>query len=357
MDGWRLLMREDLIVTALALFRGKRSAMAAYHLLQGKRTIQTVQDGTFFNQLYLFGTLPQLTKEAYQHILETLETNQIITFENEVCVPTKKAKAQKDAYLRGHSYLYQLNGWMFGKVERRFWERFSLLIQSLNHVYEKAPFAPTTHNVWNQQWVRGILKQYEHDVTPLNNQLYWECDTILREQSTLNAELFVRQLSRPKRVGLTKAQLAQIYKLDALEVQLRTQAVIHTFCSYAYNQHDTYPVLSQCFAHNEVSRLTASANKTKQLLDQNMKLERIAAIRKLKPATVEDHVVEIAMSDNQFSIEPFVHHSMQKQIETVLHQQADMKLRDIRNKMGEHVSYFQIRLVLAKRERNQYVRA
>ncbi len=350
-------MREDLIVTALALFRGKRSAMAAYHLLQGKRTIQTVQDGTFFNQLFLFGTLPHLTKEAFQHTLETLEKDQFITFEQDICVPTKKAEARKNACLATHSYLYQLNGWMFGKVERRFWERFSLLIQSLSHLYEKVSFAPTTHNVWNQQWVRGILNQYEHDVTPLNNQLYWECETILREQSTINAELFVRQLSRPRRVGQTKAQLSQVYKMDALEVQLRTQAVIHTFCSCAYNQQDTYLALSQCFAHNEVNRLTASANKTAQLLNQNVKLERIAAIRQLKTATVEDHVVEIAMSDNRFSIEPFVTPSIQKQIETVLQQQDDRKLRDIRNEIGEHVSYFQIRLVLAKRERDRYVRA
>ncbi len=98
-------MREDLIVTALALFRGKRSAMAAYHLLQGKRTIQTVQDGTFFNQLFLFGTLPHLTKEAFQHTLETLEKDQFIMFEQDICVPTKKAEARKKC-MSCYSFLF-----------------------------------------------------------------------------------------------------------------------------------------------------------------------------------------------------------------------------------------------------------
>ena len=52
--------------------------------------------------------------------------------------------------------------------------------------------------------------------------------------------------------------------------------------------------------------LTDSAQQTAQLYEQGYSMEQIVQMRKLKQSTIEDHFVELAMYEPNFSIGPFV---------------------------------------------------
>ena len=355
MNPMEVSMKQSLILAALTSFRGERSAKASFHLLNGKRTIQTVQDGTFFNNLFLFDVLPQLTIEAFQQSLDMLKQEQFIYEEDRLCLHTEKAKRETEAFLAKHPYLYALKGWQYGKVERHFWERFALLVQSISYLHDQQTFAPTTFNVWNQQWVRKILKRHFHDLAALRQQLYQECETLLTDVEDLDANLFVQQLSRPGKIGLTKAQIAREMGLDESEVQLRTKRLIHRFCQSGYQEPHRYPVLATCFDPEEINLLTLTATKTAHLYKQHQDLNVIAKIRRLKRSTIEDHIVEMAMVDRSFSIAPFVDESVQAQVEAIVANQQ-VRLKAIRNQLDDSVSYFQIRLILAKKEGDTHVR-
>ena len=54
------------------------------------------------------------------------------------------------------------------------------------------------------------------------------------------------------------------------------------------------------------SYLTASAMQTKHFFDKGMSMDDIAAIRKLKMSTIEDHFVEMSINDSDFPLEQFV---------------------------------------------------
>ncbi|MFS0786843.1 helix-turn-helix domain-containing protein [Shouchella sp. 1P09AA] len=349
-------MKQSLILAALTSFRGERSAKASFHLLNGKRTIQTVQDGTFFNNLFLFGTLPQLTVEQFEQSLENLKHEQLIYEKDRLCLQTEKAKRETEAFLAKHPYLYSLKGWQYGKVERHFWERFALLVQSISYLHDQQSFAPTTFNIWSQQWVRNILKRHLHDLAALRQQLYQECESLLTEVEDLDANLFVQQLSRPGKIGLTKAQISKEMGLDKREVQLRTKGLIHLFCQSGYQEPHRYPVLATCFDSEEINLLTLTASKTANLYKQHQNLDVIAKIRRLKRSTIEDHIVEMAMMDRTFSIAPFVDESLQAQVGVIVANQQ-VRLKAIRDQLDDGVSYFQIRLILAKREGDKHVRA
>jgi uncharacterized protein YpbB len=73
----------------------------------------------------------------------------------------------------------------------------------------------------------------------------------------------------------------------------------------------------------------------------------IANLRHLKLSTIEDHLVELALNVEGFSIDSYVDRVLQNKILEVSRIEATKQLKLIREKIGA-ATYFQIRLVLAK---------
>lgn len=62
-------------------------------------------------------------------------------------------------------------------------------------------------------------------------------------------------------------------------------------------------LLSDVYLENA---LTESTRKTWQMVKQGIPIQRIAEIRKLKTATIEDHIVEISLHEPAFMIDDYV---------------------------------------------------
>ena len=95
--------------------------------------------------------------------------------------------------------------------------------------------------------------------------------------------------------------------------------------------------------------LTESTYETAKLLNEGKSLEQIAAIRRLKISTIEDHVVEIVMNIPTFNIVAFLSKEQLKEINDTSEAYATKKLRVLKEVLP-HYSYFQLRLGLAKGE-------
>ena len=68
--------------------------------------------------------------------------------------------------------------------------------------------------------------------------------------------------------------------------------------------------------------------------------------------TIYDHIVEIALHDDNFPIEPFVSREKQDEIFKAAEKLKTRKLKLIKEAVGEDIDYFQIRLALTKRHRS-----
>ncbi|WP_182916973.1 helix-turn-helix domain-containing protein [Bacillus sp. PK3_68] len=78
-----------------------------------------------------------------------------------------------------------------------------------------------------------------------------------------------------------------------------------------------------------------------------MSIEEISTHRRLKQSTVEDHVVELAFNYPGFSIRPFVDKATEEQVLKAAAVLSNKRIKPIKERLPD-VSYFQIRLVLAK---------
>jgi uncharacterized protein YpbB len=70
----------------------------------------------------------------------------------------------------------------------------------------------------------------------------------------------------------------------------------------------------------------------------------------LKVATIEDHFVEIALREKEFSIEMFMEKEKMEKVTKVIEALQTRKLRVLKQAVGEEISYFEVRLVLARME-------
>ena len=74
-------------------------------------------------------------------------------------------------------------------------------------------------------------------------------------------------------------------------------------------------------------------------------MESIAAVRKLKMSTIEDHIIEMAMNDERF---PITHFVSEEQIRSVVSKSEELgtkRLKLLKNEF-ESLSYFELRLIL-----------
>nr|WP_239583345.1 helix-turn-helix domain-containing protein [Metabacillus iocasae] len=115
--------------------------------------------------------------------------------------------------------------------------------------------------------------------------------------------------------------------------------------------HDasSFPVLSALLKDLNVNvPITASTLRTYKLLKRNYSIEEIASIRRLKVSTIEDHIAELALCVPTFLIDKYVSVEYQHKIKQAVQLLQTNKLKEIKAHVGEDISYFQIRVVLAK---------
>ena len=108
-----------------------------------------------------------------------------------------------------------------------------------------------------------------------------------------------------------------------------------------------FPILVQFLDQSQKTNLTHSTEKTYSLLKQGYSVTDIMSIRRLKKSTIEDHLVELALHNKEFSIDPYVSMEKQQQIQRAAKKLNSKQLKQIYHEV-KNADYFEIRLVLAK---------
>ncbi|MDN4527350.1 helix-turn-helix domain-containing protein [Fictibacillus fluitans] len=341
-------MTEGLLLYFIKKFNGERSLSGFLHMLNGKKTSQTLSDGHLFNVSSFFGILPGLHRDEAEQTAAELLKGGMICLEKDRYTVTEKGEKKLEDFFDSHSYLYAFDGMRYKPAEQPFYQMLSLYIQSLSHaIRNDYTFFPVSqdpavlHSV-KTRFPKGEERQREAD------QLYREMFALLCERTDIDAEVFVLRLSRHNRTGLTNKQVAQVLNIPEVEVQLRFRSMLHFFLKKAKEENGDYRVLNKLAAGLDLDKpLTLSAQKTWHLLNEGKSMDQIIHIRRMKKSTIEDHLVEIAIHYERFSIDPYVTMEEQHRILNAYTVLQTKKLKVIKDKL-EDISYFKIRLVLGK---------
>jgi uncharacterized protein YpbB len=337
---------ENILLYCLKQLNGERTIYSIYHLLNGKKSSQTLQDAHLFSLKKYFRILEPLTRQSFEAIVNHLIERKLV----EPCGEQRflLTSAGED-YLINHSQPYYVNGWRYQPFTLLVWERLSLLVQvTSNFTFQETKYIPIQKNVEVHNWLKGFLKSASIPKRELGKTLFSELVDIFEQARDVNPDVLIFRLTGYKQIGSTSSQIAKKLNIDSTHYHLEFINSIHCLLHFVETNPFHFKVLSALFADlDQKDSLTLSARKTLVLLNQGFTAEEISSIRNLKISTIEDHLVEFALNVKDFSINSYVDEEIQLKILEISRRASTRELKVIRNTL-KTASYFQIRLVLAK---------
>jgi uncharacterized protein YpbB len=347
----RLTDRSYIILLSLFKFKGERSIYGIYHLLTGKKSSQTIFDAKLFNISHLFSLFPTLTRDELEETILLLREHKLITQvnENKFVLSESGLKTLID-YESQFPLPKNLHGWKYYQKGIVFWERISLLIQVLsNLIHRETQYTTINQDPAMLHFIKTYILRPGIKREKLASQIHDEVSGILSLLRNEDALLFVNRLTSYGRIGYTFEQISHLTSIEVTRAYLQFHHVLHTFLIEIESNQSKYPCLYELA--NDLflqENLTASSAETFKYLKVGKSISEISMIRGIKQNTVEDHLVEIAQNVESFSIAKFVSADLEEEILMLQDALNTNKIKPIKEKLGEHISYFQIRLVLAK---------
>lgn len=319
-----------------------------FHLLNGKKSSQTIQDSHLFQLDSFFHIAHHLTREQYERIISKLMKQEYLYFtSNQQIVISESGQILIHELYSMYPFLKNLQG---GKYYNclQFWERLSLLIQVCsNLVNNQTNYIPVQKNKDTQNWIKHLFATSEGNSKDFPHKLLRELQDLLESSDLMiDPSILVARLSGFESIGLTEMQTIKMLRIEENSYRFQFQALLHFIMGRIEENPSAYPLLAKIAVTDELQQLTASAKKTFELIKKGKGIVEIGRIRRLKESTIQDHIVEIALFVNGFKIDQFVEVPLQERIKEAIQTASSKQLRKIREIID--VDYFQIRLVIAK---------
>lgn len=337
------------VLNCLYKINGERTIYSIYHLLNGKKSSQTIQDAKFYQISQYFKTYPKLSREQFDDLISELERVQfVLQTSQQSFLLTEKGLNYLKNFTEEQSFISYLDGYHF-QHDDVFWERLSLIVQVASNLKAgEIKYLPVQRDRSVQFWIKHFLMSNKIKRTDLPGVLFDELTCCLEHSRLVDPAILVIRLTGFQNIGKTKKQASEILGLEPSLYHYQFISLLHFIMKEIHENKKKYPLLHHLLIdlHEEVP-LTDSARVTLNLINNGFFIEEIAKKRKLKLNTIHDHIVEITLQLHSFNITPYVSENMQKRIELAAKKTTSRQLKHIRQEI-EEASYFEIRLVMAK---------
>ena len=344
---------ESLIMECLLQIKGERTVYSVFHLITGKKSSQTIQDGHLFGITQYYRTYTSISRVEYDQVIASLQERGfiIIRKNNGEYELQNKAFEALQQYRSYFPLVSNVNGLLFHGKQQEFWKRFSLVFQVLsNSVYGNNKYYTVQRDRDVQIWVKAFLFR-QRDRKMLSRLLYTELEKVLSKLSENHGKVFMLKVSGYHRVGYSNVQIARLLQMDESYVHYLFIDVLHYILTVA--RTESFPVLASIIDFNEDPNqlpLTRSTLTTLSYLKRGYTIEEIAQLRGLKCNTIEDHIVEMVFHSENIDISSIITNEQIEQILSIAEEMKTRQLKVLKQALPESISYFLIRLALAKGE-------
>ncbi|MDX8046093.1 helix-turn-helix domain-containing protein [Gracilibacillus sp. S3-1-1] len=344
-------MFEFILLDSIVKLNGERTIYNIFHLLTAKKSTQTVQDSNLFDLTKYFGVYKSLARAEFNQKIQQFMEQDIIQLnkEKQTADVTENGKVFYQQLKAEYEEAIYLNGAKYQDVAARYSLHLLLFIQTITHLHvNKHRFIPIIEDIETQKFIKRLWKLEQKKGTErLLHDLYQDLNDLLIGLPDTHAGVFVDSLTSQRKVGLSKYQVANKYQLTHHDVQLMFTNVIHAICTAIENGKD-FAFLHQLYViKKEKPLLSNSANQTLYYMEHGLSVEEIAHLRHLKQNTIMDHIVEIAYVNKTFNWSTYITKEQIALIKEALSEIQSKKLKEIKSKLPESISYFHIKLVMA----------
>jgi uncharacterized protein YpbB len=333
------------IVYCLRQLNGERSIYSVYHIIKGKKSSQSIQDAHLFQLYSFFLSLPNLSRDFFNRKVDELETGHFIKLNEDL--KAEVTEKGKEAIESASFFPWHMDGLKYGDRANVFWRRLNLLVQVLsNHNHKETSYFPVQRSRNIQDWIKNFVKE-KSDRDGFSIALYRELYKVLSEMEE-DPSLLVFRLTGCRDYGWTELQTAEKLNLHVEEYRFRFLDLLHGVLAKLDGDKEGFPILSSVSIVGEKQgNLTISTAKTFGLYSQGHSIKEISKIRKLKVNTIEDHFIEMILTLNHFDTDRFITPEELQDAASVMEEMGTKRLKPIKDRLP-HLSYFQIRIAIAK---------
>lgn len=344
------MLLDGVILTCNTSIQTNRSCSAIYNIITGTKAIQTVLDIHLYHLQNMYAIYPSLSRKSFdKHVEQLIQTGDLFSIDEHKMQITSKGKTRLQTIKKELPFHY-FDGVKYAGVSGPFIKRLLLTIQTFTNIQsQQNQFIPVIDKQEIYNWVKRFFHVHKSDIEGILVGLYDELSRLLNNVPEKEAGLFVDRLTGFNRYGYSFHQLHLKYMLHMDDIPLYLEGITQKFLSEILQDETKYPVLRKFTRDlHRAPFLTATASRTYKLYQKGLHAREIADARGLKINTIYDHLVEIALYDSDFSYQTYVN---QTEANTILHaieQTNSLKLKDIKAIIEPDISYFQIRLVMAR---------
>lgn len=287
----------------LSLFQHgyKVKTSTLYHLLRGKRTTSVLIYGFLYDNLVAFGLFPLLSKTTYEECIQQLCVNNLLKRYSEVEVQITSNGIERN---RQTKHFLEINNYLFGKAELACWRLLQFSVQVISNMsYHQINYIPLETSPYYQEKIKMWLKLMPKKELIRQNKMEWT--EIFSELTDKEANFFAQQFSGYQLIGKAVFQLVEDDMNELtyfLWLKNRRQHLLSKIISLpnsALLKRLILPVLKE---NGNQSMYT-----TIDYLKNNCTIEEIVTKRKMKRGTIQDHLIEYALT-NEFSFELLLSH-------------------------------------------------
>ncbi|RYM05372.1 hypothetical protein EWH99_06215 [Sporolactobacillus sp. THM7-7] len=342
---------EFLLLHLVGRFKGERTLSGIYHLLKGKKSSQTIQDSYLFHVEPFFHSLDGLKRQDYDWLTGKCLKKRWIEEAGNRSGKYRLSESGADrlkALGKTHSFPSGLDFTEHVNEESVFWLKLQLAVQTVSElVHGRKSFFPVTRQALVTESVRVFLRQPSQSPSRLALQMFVELRGLLSLCPREEADILVLQMTGFGMGGLTFHQLSCRFSNDLWICRLLHKSALRRLLHHLSAPDSDYPCLRRLL-NEKRGTLSLSAGQTYDYLRQGKSMETIARLRKLSRGTIEDHIVELVLKVPSFDCSPYLPEEVNRSILSAARQAGTYRLKPIKHILQDRVSYFQIRLALAK---------
>lgn len=288
----------------LSLFSesSSRKMTTLYHILVGKRTASILYQAHEYRCKAFFSLLPKMKKSEYEQQMNRLLNLNCLEQQKgtESVLLTSLGRKQKENYFQHHHYPKNVNHLKNGKALKSFWKDCLFLTQVLSEIrHRNHSYIPIEKEWKSQQRIKRWLNEHSsssgRDTVALSFGQEWS--VLLDHMEPLSADLLMILVTGHQKIGKTKAQAADYFKVEVDEVECWLWDILTVLASTVARKKQDLPLFYSLYTDSWKEHYPESQSSciTRHYLKQGLSIEEIAQKRNLKVNTVAEHVIELTI--------------------------------------------------------------
>ncbi|KAF1301081.1 helix-turn-helix domain-containing protein [Enterococcus saccharolyticus] len=280
----------------LSLFtkEDKLKPSTLYQLLSGKRTSSVLCYAFFHDLFHLVGVLPELKEKELDVCLFELTKAGKLSEEHGLYALIGEECPEREL-------LKEVDFFRFGRKADETWRSLQFIVQVSSYLNREETYIPLENSPFYTERARQLVHTYRDK---LPEMIYQELLAIFSQLPSQQADLLAQTLTGYHQNGAVFFQvLPKEQQTPPWATVLVGRAMHHFFRILA--KHPDF-ILYQFLRPILNQNRNQSMLFTRKLFQQGATFEEIMRTRRLRKGTIQDHLIEWALVDEQFPFETFI---------------------------------------------------